>query len=61
MYNPYAYQMNTPIDPKGQNQGMYYFYPFYIDSSKMPKNMNGQNMGMFYPPMMAPMYPQKIL
>ena len=59
MYNPYVYQMNTPMDSKGQpNQGMYYFYPFCIDQSKMPKDINGQNMGMFYPPMMAPMYPQ---
>ena len=60
MYNPYFYpQMGTPMDSKGQpNQGMYYYYPVFIDPSKMPKDMNGQNMGMFYPPMMAPMYSQ---
>ena len=52
----YMYNPMTPgnMDPKQMNQ-MYYFYPVYMDPTKMPKDMNGQNM-MFFPPMMG-MYP----
>ena len=35
---------------------MVYFYPVYVDPSKMPKDMNPQNMG-FYPTMI-PQMPQ---
>ena len=50
-------QMSSMDSKEQMNQGMYYYYyPVYIDPSKMPKDMNGQSTGMFYPPMM-PMYP----
>ena len=56
MYNPMMMSQMNPMDPKGNMSQGYYFYPVFIDPTKMPKDMNAQNMGMFYPPMM-PMYP----
>ena len=49
MYNP---MLQSNMDPKQ----MYYFYPVYMDPTKMPKDMNGQNM-MFFPTPMMGMYP----
>ena len=63
MFNPklMSPQMSSTDSKEQMNQGMYYyFYPVYIDPTKMPKDMNGQNTGMFYPPMI-PMYPQNFI
>ena len=61
MFNPIMMtpQMSSSMDSKEQtNQGMYYYYyPVYIDPTKIPKDMNGQT-GMFYSPMIPPMYQQ---
>ena len=59
MFNPMmAPHMSSTDSKEHMNQGMYYYYyPVFIDPSKLPKDMNGQTKGFFYPPMM-PMYPQ---
>ena len=56
MYNPMMMPQMNNMDSKGQMEPGVYYYPVFIDPTKVPKDM--QNMGMFYPPMMPSMFPQ---